>query len=185
MRDAMDWVREVTTAMRVVLEIRRYERMKLYPPCRLTCWRPHLAGAYSATLGVSARYGLHPAEPCTDGLDHRLMPTVCAIHRAARNLTARFGLPGQPIVCLSVDGARYPAVCFSCNGLDWAAIMFQEQNLPNELRSRHIVELGIRSSRPVFANNLGIPGVHGGVADNTARDATWSLVVRRGRHADE
>src|ERR1022692_3180060 len=104
------WADDFITALRIIKQVRRYERLSRIPPPQVINWRPHRAGIYSLTLGISARHGLHPAPSCIRATDQRLMPLVCALHRSVSRLTAGLNLPGRPIVCLSLDGARYAAV---------------------------------------------------------------------------
>jgi hypothetical protein len=129
------WAFDFLSALIVINRTRRRERMGMTPATEIIDWRPRRPGIYLVALGVSARHGLHPPAFETHRADQQLMPYLCTAHRVIGRLTSGFRLPGRPMVCLSLDGVRFPAICAQGKGTSLAVIVFQDQIEPEAVAS--------------------------------------------------
>lgn len=174
------WARDFITALKTIKQIRRCEHMQRIPPPHAISWRPRRAGIYSITLGISARHGLHPAPSYTRAMDQQLMPLVCTLHRLVGHLTTGLKLPGRPIVCLSLEGVRYPAVCVTDGETSSAIAIFRDQIAPEVMRLHRAEEHGLWRRQPVLIQHLRTTGNAGNDSLASALlPGAWGLIARR------
>jgi hypothetical protein len=151
------WAHDCLSAVRIIGRVRRCERRHEILPPGIMNWRPRGAGIQSIALGVSARYGLHPPDVSTHKVDQRLMPFVCAAHRLAGSLTSGLGLPGRPMLCISLNGVRFPAVCMHHKGARLAALVFQDQIKPEDVSAWRIEAHGVPGKWPAAVKGVATP----------------------------
>lgn len=134
---------------------------------------------HALTLGVAARYGLHPNRDSVHRIDQRLMPAICAVHRFVGRCTSSLNLPGRPMICLSLGGIRYPAVCLPGSRRRLAAVMFRHQAAALAARRQPIEEHGVLRRRPLFAGQMVAGRDINAQSRVTSPIGTWCLVVDR------
>jgi hypothetical protein len=174
------WVCDCLNALSIISRVRRCERRHGMPVTEILIWRPRRSGIQSIVLGVSARYGLHPSASKMHRVDQRLMPFVCAAHRLIGRLTSGLGLPGRPMVCLSLDGVRFPAVCVQNSGVSFAAVVFQDQIRLETVSMRQIEEHGLLRRWPASVKYIATPqDIVSDALGITFSTGTLALIVER------